>query len=124
MTDTLGRLLTMVGAGFEGDADEAADAFAGDAVFVDQPGEPPLRGPDEIREHFLAFGGRRERFLVGEVVDAGDRAAVEYAVAFRADAHAYGQRGVALIRLRDGLIASWRAVWVETDEDLSHWGND
>jgi ketosteroid isomerase-like protein len=120
----LDGLLDAVAAGFEGDADAAAEAFTDDAVLADTPGGDRLRGRDEILAWFLAFGGRRERFLRGEVVREGDRAAVSYAVAFRADAHAYGQRGMALLHLADGLIASWTGVWVETDEDLSTWGED
>lgn len=120
----LDMLLAAVGSGFEGDADAAAEAFTDDAVLEDTPGGDRLEGRDEILSYFLAFGGRRERFLLGDVVREGDRAAVAYAVAFRADAHAYGQRGMAMLRLADGLIASWRGVWVETDEDLSAWGDD
>jgi hypothetical protein len=123
MTD-LEALLAAVGAGFEGDADTAAEAFADDALLEDTPGGDRLRGREAILQFFLAFGGRRERFLLGEVLRDGERAAITYAVAFRADAHAYGQRGMALLDLADGLIASWRGVWVETDEDLSTWGDD
>jgi hypothetical protein len=123
MTDVI-PLLDAIAAGFEGDADTAAEAFTEDGVLEDTPGGDRLEGRDEILRWFLAFGGRRERFLRGEVVQDGDRAAVSYAVAFRADAHAYGQRGMALLHLADGLIAAWSGVWVETDEDLSTWGED
>jgi ketosteroid isomerase-like protein len=122
--DELTALLGAVGAGFEGDADTAAEAFTDDGVLADTPGGDVLEGRDAILSWFLAFGGRRERFVLGDVVRQGDRAAISYAVAFRADAHAYGQRGMAMLHLRDGLIASWRGVWVETDEDLSAWGQD
>jgi hypothetical protein len=117
----LDALLAGVGAGFEGDADAAAEAFTEDATFLDTPGGDDLVGREEILQHFLAFGGRRERFLLGAVVREGARAAISYAVAFRADAHAYGQRGMALLRLSGGLIAAWDGVWVETDEDLTTW---
>jgi ketosteroid isomerase-like protein len=120
----LEEVLAAVAAGFEGDADRAAEAFAEDAVLEDTPGGDVLHGREEILAWFLAFGGRRERFLPGEVVREGDRAAIAFALAFRADAHAYGQRGMALLHLSDGLISSWRGVWVETDEDLSSWGGD
>lgn len=120
----LDDLLAAVAAGFEGDADAAAEAFAPDGVLEDTPGGDRLVGRDAITEWFLAFGGRRERFRLGEVVRDGDRAAVTYAVAFRADAHAYGQRGMALLRLGDEGIAAWHGVWVEVDEDLSTWGGD
>jgi hypothetical protein len=123
MTD-LDVLLAQVGAGFEGDADAAAEAFTPDAVFRDTPGGEELQTREDILGHFLAFGGRRERFLLDAVVREGDRAAISYAVAYRADAHAYGQRGMAMLRLEDGLIAEWSGVWVETDEDLSTWGGD
>jgi ketosteroid isomerase-like protein len=120
----LSALLQAVAAGFEGDADAGAEAFADDGVLVDTPGGDRLEGADAILAYFLSFGGRRERFLLGEVVADGDRAAITYALAFRADAHAYGQRGMALLHLADGRIASWDGVWVEVDEDLSTWGDD
>lgn len=123
-TSGLAELLAAVGRGYEGDADEAAEAFADDAELTDLPGTEPLRGRGEILGHFLAFGGRRERFALGDVVADGDRAAVEFTVAFRADAHAYAQHGIALVTLRDGRIGSWRGVWVETEEDLSAWSGD
>ncbi len=120
----LDALIAAVAAGFEGDADAAAEAFTDDAVLRDTPGAEELRGRDEILGYFLAFGGRRERFALGEVVAAGDRAALSFVVAFRADAHAYGQHTMAMLTLRDGLIARWDGVWVETDENLSAWGGD
>jgi ketosteroid isomerase-like protein len=123
MTD-LDALLAAVVSGFEGDADAAAEAFTADGTFEDTPGGERLEGQEAILGYFLAFGGRRERFLLGETVREGDRAAISFALAFRADAHAYGQRGMALLHLADGAIASWRGVWVETDEDLSTWGDD
>jgi ketosteroid isomerase-like protein len=120
----LDALLAQIAAGFEGDAEAAAEAFTEDAVLRDTPGGDELRGREEILQHFLAFGGRRERFLLGSVIEQGHRAAITYAVAFRADAHAYGQRGMAMLTRREGLIAEWDGVWVETDEDLSTWGGD
>lgn len=117
-------LARRAGAGFEGDVDTAAEAFTADAVLQDSPAEPVLRGREAIEEFFLAFGGRRERFLLGEVVAEGDRAAITYAVAFRADASAYGQRGMALLRRQGTQLSAWEGVWVETDEDLSTWGGD
>jgi ketosteroid isomerase-like protein len=123
MDAALSDLLRAVGEGFEGDADAAASAFHEDAVLV-SAGQPPLHGRDAITGWFQAFGGRRERFSVADVLRDGDRVAVEYAVAFRADAHAYARHGIALLRLRDGSISSWRGVEVEAEEDLSPWGGD
>lgn len=122
MRTTVTTLLGAVAAGFEGDADEAVAAFAEDASFQDAPGEPVLTGREAILEHFMAYGGRRERFVRGRVLVDGDTVAVEYGVAFRADAHAYAQRGVAVLVVHDGQIADWKGVWAETDEDLSSWG--
>lgn len=124
MRETLDSVLACVAAGFEGDPEEAAEAFTEDAVFSDNPGEALLEGRPAILEHFAAYGGRRERFHRGRVLVDGDRAALEYAVVFRADAHAYAHRGVAVLVLRDGRVADWRGVWVETAEDLSAWGGD
>jgi uncharacterized protein (TIGR02246 family) len=120
----LDALLAAVAAGFEGDADAAAEAFAEDGVLVEQPGAEVLEGREAILGFFLAFGGRRERFLLDRVVRDGDRVAISYAVAFRADATAYGQQGMAMLDLADGAIAAWRGVWVETELDLSAWGGD
>jgi ketosteroid isomerase-like protein len=117
-------LIAAIAAGFEGDADAAAAAFTEDATFRDTAGAEELEGRAEILEYFLAFGGRRERFMLREVMADGDRAALSFVVAFRADAHAYGQRTMAMLTLREGRIARWDGVWAETDEDLSAWGGD
>ena len=120
----LDALLDAVAQAYEGDADHLAARCTDDVEFSDLPGEPTRHGPADVAEFFSAFGGRRERFLRGRVVREGDTATVEYAVAFRADAGAYGQQGIAVLGLRDGLLASWRGVWVETRVDLSSWGGD
>lgn len=122
--DDLGQLLASIAAGFEGDADAAAEAFTGDAVMRESPGAEDLIGREEILTWFLAFGGRRERFELGEVLRDDDRAAISYAVRFRADAQAFGQHGMALLHLRDGLVYRWDGVWVEVEEDLAAWGGD
>lgn len=125
MDPELSGLLAGVARAHEGDADAAEEVFADDAVFQDRPGEPVLEGPAEIVGHFLAFGGRRERFLLHRAVREGAHAAVEFALVFRADAHAYAQRGMAMLTLEEGRIAEWRGVWTETsEEDLASWGYD
>jgi hypothetical protein len=116
--------LEAVAAGFEGHAEAAVEAFAEDATLQDRPGETVLRGREELLAHFMAYGGRRERFLPGRILVDLPHAAVEYAVVYRADAHAYGQRGVAVLTLAGAQIMDWRGVWVETEEDFSAWGGD
>ena len=70
MDAALSDLLRAVGEGFEGDADAAAGAFHEDAVLV-SAGQPPLHGRDAITGWFQAFGGRRERFSVADVLRDG-----------------------------------------------------
>lgn len=122
--DELDRLLADVAAGFEGDADRAVAAFTDDARLRDNVAEPWVEGEAELLAHFLAFGGRRERFAVEQVVADGDRAAVRYVLRFRSDAHAYAQHGTAWLALADGRIAEWDATWAEAETDLAAWGGD
>lgn len=122
--ETIEQLLDLVRRGFEGDAYEAAEAFTDDATFQDNADQPVLQGVDAIRDHLSAYGGRRERASVRAVVVSGDRVAVEVQVQFRADADAYAQRGLAIVEVRDGRIASWAGVWIETLESLDAWGGD
>jgi hypothetical protein len=117
-------LVALLTAAFEGDPYAVHDAFSDDATLQDTPGEPVSEGHDELVAHFAAYGGRRERFTVEDLVDAGDRLAIRYALRFRADAHAYAQRGVAILDLDAGRINRWRGVWVETEEDLAAWSDD
>lgn len=117
----LDELLETVAAGFTGDPDAGTEAFIEDASLRENADQPPLIGREDISAYFLAFGGRREQFEVAEVVREGDRAAVRYVLRFRADAHAYEQRGIAMLQLSDGRIASWDGVWVEVDADPGSW---
>lgn len=117
-------LLSRLRAAFEGDPDVVFDIFTEDATLQDSPGEPVLEGQDEIFGHFSAYGARRERLTVDDVVDAGERLAFRYALHLRADAHQYAQRGIAILDLRVGRIERWRGVWVETEEDTSAWHGD
>lgn len=120
-----GQLAAAIEAGFSGDADAAAERFADDAVLIDNPGDAPVEGSAAILAHFLAYGGRREVAAVHDVFVAGDRGAVAFSVWFRADAHAYGQHGQALLTFdADGLIIRWDGVWVERESDLSPWADD
>lgn len=123
--ETTERLVALAGRGFEGDADEALEAFADDAELQEQPGEPLLRGHAELEGFFLDYGGRRARFALRELVVEGDRAAVAFDLWFRSDSTAYGQHGMALLRLDGERIVSWRGVWVQTaGHDLSPWDFD
>lgn len=117
--------MALAGRGFEGDAEEALEAFTADAELQDQPGEELVRGHAALEGFFLDYAGRRARFAVREVVVEGERAAVAYDLWFRSDSTAYGQHGMALLRLRDGRVASWRGVWAQTaGHDLSPWDFD
>jgi ketosteroid isomerase-like protein len=119
------QLVALAGRGFEGDADEALEAFTDDAELQEQPGEPLLRGRADLEGFFLDYGGRRARFALRELVVEGDRAAVAYDLWFRSDSTAYGQHGMALLRLDGERIAAWRGVWVQiAGHDLSPWDFD
>ena len=120
----LDQLLADVAAGVGGDADRAVEAFTDDGRLRDGMDAPWATGEDELLAHFLAYGGRRERFEVVSVLLDGDRAAVRYVLRFRSDAHAYGQFGTAWLELGDGRIASWDAVWTEAETDLAAWSGD
>lgn len=118
-------LVGLAGRGFEGDAEDAIEAFTPDAELQDQAGETVVRGHAELEGFFLDYAGRRARFVVRELVVQDDRVAVAYDLWFRSDSTAYGQHGMALLRLADGLIASWRGVWAQTSgNDLSLWDFD
>lgn len=119
------ELAAAVVAAFTGDPDDLVELLADDVVLVEQPGEPPVEGPDAVMAHFLAYGGRREVARVDDAFLAGGRGGLAYAVWFRADAHAYGQHGRVLLTLDDdGLITRWDGAWTELESDLSPWGGD
>lgn len=118
----LDSLVARVADGYQGGAFETREALADDVVFRDGP--DLLEGADAVLDHLAVHGSRRERFEVRDVLHDGDRAAVAYTLAFRADAVAYAQRGTAWLEVRDGLIARWDATWVEVETDLSPWGGD
>jgi len=121
----IAELAALAGRGFEGEAEDAVEAFTDDAELQDQPGEELVSGRPALEGFFLDYAGRRARFALREVVADGDRAAVAYDLWFRSDSTAYGQHGMALLRLRDDRIASWRGVWVQTaGHDLSPWDFD
>lgn len=125
MSDPIADLVALAVRGFEGEAEEALEAFTEDAELQEQPGEQVLRGHAELGGFFLDYGGRRARFEVRELLVDGDRAAIAWDLWFRSDSTAYGQHGMALLRVRDGLISSWRGVWTQTSgNDLSPWGFD
>jgi ketosteroid isomerase-like protein len=107
------EILAALTAGFEGDPDRAAAVFAEDAVLEDRGEAHERTGQAAILEYFAAFGGRRERCTVGQVVRDGDRIAFEYSVRFHADAHVYELRGAAFLTTRAGMIRRWRSVSVE-----------
>ena len=121
----ISELVALAGRGFEGEAEEAVEAFTPDAELQEQPGEELVRGHADLEGFFLGYAGRRARFVVRELLQDGDRVAIAYDLWFRSDSTAYGQHGMALLRLEEGLIASWRGVWAQTSgNDLSPWDFD
>jgi hypothetical protein len=123
---TPAELAALVVAALTGDPDDLVDeAFADDAVLLDQPGEPAAEGAEDIRMWFSAYGGRREVARVDDVFLAGDRGGLAFSVFFRADSHAYGQHGRVLLTLdREGRITRWDGAWAELPSTLEPWGGD
>jgi hypothetical protein len=98
-----------------GNSRAAADCFSVDAVYVEPPRKQVYRGREEL---FRFFGG-----------DAGRPGAMNMTwrnVAFDVDkqrgmgefSFRYGTQvhGVAVIALRDGLIAQWREYWYSSEQ--------
>ncbi len=118
-------LLDAIEAGHTGDADAAVAVFAEAGRLRGNADEDWVNGESELLPHFLAYGGRREVFQIDEVLADDERAAVRFTLAFRADAHQYGQVGTAWITTDDaGKITTYDATWVEIEIDLAVWDED
>lgn len=113
------EVLDALTAAHTGDADAAERAFAEDATFVGNLGEPELRGADEIVAYFLAFGGRRELFQVRETFGHGDVQAVRWTFAFQADSAGYAHEGWARVTLDGDRITRWEGLWTEREVAVS-----
>jgi hypothetical protein len=114
-------LLAALARAHEGDPDAVEEAFAAEAVYRDETEAVELSGLDEVLEHLSALGGRRERFVVSSVEQAGDRVTLGYDLCFQADAEAFAQRGTAELTVADGRITRWTCRWVEVEIDRSAW---
>ena len=111
-------VLAALTAAHQGDADAVDGAFTADAVMDDDG--LVLQGIDEIRNHFLAFGGRREKFEITDVQTGH----IHWRLHYRADASAFVQEGTARVVISDGLIAQWDSAWEERETGLDAWGGD
>ncbi|MEW6405295.1 MAG: nuclear transport factor 2 family protein [Chloroflexota bacterium] len=105
------RLLQCLADGWnQGDARQAADCFTEDALYTEPPDKQYYSGREALY-HF--FGGEHGR--------AGDMDMVWHHILFDEEKQlgageftfTYGStvHGVAMIKVRDGLISNWREYW-------------
>lgn len=108
------RALAEVAQGWnEGDSRRAAAAFAEDAVYSEPPDRQLYRGREAL---FRFFGGEQGR--KGQMSMQWHHLAFDPAlgVGFGEFTFTYGStvHGVAVVRMREGLIANWREYWYES----------
>jgi hypothetical protein len=111
-------LLERVAHGWEtGDVDEALGAFASDAVYMEPPDIQLYMGHEQLRPYFAAVRpGTLMRLWHVSFDEASQTGAAEYTFASGPDDDQADQ-GVAIIEVRDGLIARWREYQVKGPAD-------
>jgi ketosteroid isomerase-like protein len=93
-----------------GDALRAAAHFAEDGVYREAR-RGPIRGRAAIVAHFTRFfrDGPVWQLYVDEIIVEGERAAVAYRFAVKADDGGWREKGgCAVVRFSDGSVAEWR----------------
>lgn len=97
-----------------GDAQAAAACFTADAVYVEPPRKQVYRGRTELYRFFGGESGRPGAMQMtwrNSVFDAArQRGMGEFSFRYGTQVH-----GVAVIALRDGLIAQWREYWYASE---------
>lgn len=107
-------LLERLAAGWnEGDARKAAECFTLDAVYTEPPDKQEYRGRQRLFEFFGGERGRREPMRMTWHHIAFD---AEQQVGMGEFTFEYGGQvhGVAVVRVRDGLISNWREYYYES----------
>ena len=98
----------------EGNARKAADCFTEDAVYTEPPDKQEYRGRQRLYEFFGGDQGRKEPMRMEWhhlVFDAQQQVGMgEFTFEFGSKSH-----GVAVVRIRDGLISNWREYYYESD---------
>ena len=100
----------------EGDAAAASRCFAADAVYVEPPRKQVYLGRDALFEFFGGSEGRPGAMSMtwrNIVFDAEQQLGMaEFTFSYGGQVH-----GVAVIRVRAGVIQQWREYWYESELD-------
>ena len=109
------QLLQTVAEGWnEGDARKAADCFSADAIYTEPPDKQVYVGREALYRFFGGDSGRPDamtmvwRHLVFD--EESQVGAGEYSFTYGSTVH-----GVAMIKIREGLIANWREYQYGSD---------
>ena len=108
------KLLDTMARGWnEGDASKAANCFATDAIYTEPPDKQVYKGRQALYRFFGGDSGREggmtmtwHHLVFDEESQVG---AGEFTFTYGTSAH-----GVAMIKIRDGLIANWREYWYDS----------
>jgi uncharacterized protein (TIGR02246 family) len=100
------------------DADTGAALFTADAVYMEPPDEQLFVGPEELRRYFGPLEPGTYLDLHHVSFDPATAVgAVEFSFGVRGRGRA--SHGVAIVRVDDGRIASWREVQVQGPESFA-----
>jgi hypothetical protein len=110
-----GLLQRLANAWNSGNTRAAADCFSEDAVYVEPPQKQVYRGRQALYRFFGGEAGRpgaMDMTWRNVVFDAGkQRGMGEFTFRYGTQVH-----GVAVISVRDGLIAQWREYWYASEQ--------
>jgi ketosteroid isomerase-like protein len=100
----------------KGDARQAADCFAEDAIYSEPPDKQLYKGRAELFKFFGGNEGRKSamkmtwhHLVFDEEKQVG---AGEFTFEFGSKVH-----GVAMVKINEGKISHWREYWYESDLD-------
>jgi len=112
------RLVEQVATGWEsGDVEGALAAFTPDAIHMEPPDIQLYVGHDQLRPYFAAVpAGTLMRLPHVSFDEATQTGAAEYTFASGPE-DADADHGIAVIEVRDGLIARWREYQVKGPAD-------
>lgn len=105
--ETIGEFIAACRAGDEA---RAVAHFTEEAVFR-EPDREPIAGRGAIREHFAKFfhHGPEWRWIVEEILEAGDRSTVVYRFAIKDSTGEWREHdGCAIVTFEGKSIAEWR----------------